>query len=103
MAVSDMLQRGELQSDKIKLGAARVAQSVDGVFLMRFLESSSRVIKGKGHRYSGLKCNVSVYLFLFERPRHKRSIPCCGHQILLSIVLEFLADDRFDSGFEGLP
>lgn len=61
MAVSDMLQRGELQSDKIKLGAARVAQSVDGVFLMRFLESSSRVIKGKGHRYSGLKCNVSVY------------------------------------------
>lgn len=65
-----------LQSDKIKLGAARVAQSVDGVFLMRFLETSSRAIKGKGHRYSGLKCNVAIYLFLFEQPWHKRSIPC---------------------------
>lgn len=70
---------------------------------MRFLEPSSQAIKGKGCSYSGLKCNVSVYLFLFERPRHKRSIPCCEHQILLLIVLGCLADDRFDSGFEGLP
>lgn len=69
---------------------------------MRFLEPSSQAIKGKGHRYSGLKCNVFIFACLNDLGI-KGVFPVCGHQILLLIALGFLAGDRFDSGFEVLP